>query len=131
MLLDGAPVAPGGGALTIAARARTCCARSRATAAGNETVAERSLGVDASAPVDRRRDAPTSWRARCGSSVADALSGVALVEVRLAGTALETRLAADGRTAVARVPAGRALDGAAVDVRVIDASSPANVSERA
>ena len=50
--------------------------------------------------------------------------------MRLAGTALETRLAADGRTAVARVPAGFVLDGAAVAVRVLDASSPAN-AERA
>ena len=61
-------------------------------------------------------------------AVADGLAGVELVEVRLAGTALETRLAADGRTAVARVPAGRILDGAAVDVRVIDAASPGNMS---
>ena len=61
--------------------------------------------------------------------VADALSGVARVEVRLAGAALETRLAADGRAGVAGCrPA--ASDGAAVAVRVLDASTPANVSER-
>ena len=62
--------------------------------------------------------------------VADALAGVAAAEVRLRGTALETSLAADGRTAIARVPAGLVLDGATVSVRVLDASSPANAAER-
>jgi hypothetical protein len=53
------------------------------------------------------------------------------VEVRLAGTVLETRLAADGRTAVARVPEGFSLDGSAVTVRALDASTPANAAELA
>jgi hypothetical protein len=63
--------------------------------------------------------------------VSDALSGVGRVDVRLAGTVVETRLAADGRTAIARVPAGMVLDGAAVAVRAIDASAPANANELA
>ena len=79
--------------------------------AGNETVVERALGVDASAPAIGAIAADFVARElRVG--VADALAGVALAEVRLGGAALETRLSADGRTAIARVPAGLALDGA-------------------
>ena len=73
--------------------------------AGNETVVERSLGVDASVPSIG--GVSVDFLAReLRVAVADALSGVARAELRLAGTALETRLAADGRTAVAVVPAG-------------------------
>ena len=130
VLLDGASVHPDGGVLTISDEGMHRLRAVARDAAGNETVAERSLGVDASPPVigDIRAD----FQAReVRVEVADGLAGVKLVEVRLAGTALETRLAADGRTAVARVPAGRTLDGAAVDVRVIDAASPGNMSRRA
>ena len=98
--------------------------------AGNETVAERALGVDATPPaIGAVRADYVARELRVG--VADALAGVAAAEVRLAGTPLETTLSADGRTAIARVPAGLALDGAAVRVRVLDASSPANASELA
>ena len=62
--------------------------------------------------------------------VRDALSGVALAEVRLGGTAARDDASRPtARTAIARVPAGIALDGAPVVVRVLDASSPANASE--
>ena len=60
--------------------------------------------------------------------VADPLSGVGIVEVRLAGDVLETRLAADGRTAVARVPDGVALT-ARRSQYAPPTSSPANTSE--
>ena len=81
--------------------------------------------------VDRRACAPTSLRARCGSTSPTRSRASPRVEVRLAGAVLETRLAADGRTAVARVPAGLALDGASVSVRALDASSPANAASSA
>ena len=129
VLLDGAPMPLGDGTLSIAGEGRHVLRAVAHDSAGNETVVERWLGVDASAPSIGAVTADFVAReVRVG--VADALSGVARVEVRLAGAALETRLAADGRTAVARVPGGRALDGAAVAVRVLDASTPANVSER-
>jgi hypothetical protein len=51
--------------------------------------------------------------------------------VRLGGPALETRISADGRAAIARVPGDLALDRAAVSVRVPDASEPANVAHLA
>ena len=57
--------------------------------AGNETVVERALGVDASAPVIG--DVAADFVAReLRVGVRDALAGVALAEVRLGGTALET-----------------------------------------
>ena len=97
-------------------------------AAGNETVATSSLGVDSGAPSIGSVSADFIAR-ELRVDVADALSGVAGVEVRLAGALLVTRLASDGRTAVARVPAGLALDGASVSVRAVDASTPANTGE--
>ena len=129
VLLDGAPASLSDGTLSIAGEGAHVLRAVARDSAGNETVVERSLGVDASAPSIGGLTADfVAHEVRVG--VADALSGVARVEVRLAGTALETRLSADGQTAVARVPAGLALDGAAVAVRVLDAASPANVSER-
>ena len=123
------PSPSAGGALSIQGEGRHVLRAVAHDGAGNETVAERALGVDSSPPSIGAVTADFVAREmRVG--VADALSGVARVEVRLAGVALETRLAADGRTAVARVPSGRVLDGAAVGVRVLDAASPANVSER-
>ena len=81
--------------------------------AGNETVAERTLGIDSTPPVIGAVTADFVAREiRVG--VSDALAGVALAEVRIGGRELETRLSADGRTAIARVPAGLALDGAPV-----------------
>jgi hypothetical protein len=92
-------------------------------------VAERALGVDTSAPVIGSIAADfTAREIRVG--VADGLAGVASAEVRAGGAALEARISADGRTAIARVPAGLALDGAVVTVRVLDASSPANAADR-
>ena len=129
VLLDGTPVVLSDGTLSIAGEGPHVLRAVAHDSAGNETVVERALGVDASAPSIGAVTADFLAReVRVG--VADALSGVARVEVRLGGTAVETRLAADGHTAVARVPAGLALDGASVAVRVLDASSPANVSER-
>jgi hypothetical protein len=129
VLLDGAAVVLSSGVISIAGEGRHVLRAVARDGAGNETIAERALGVDASAPSIGSVTADFLAReVRVG--VADALSGVAHVEVRLGGTQLETRLSADGRTAIARVPAGLALDGAAVGVRVLDASSPANASER-
>ena len=129
VLLDGARVALGEGAVTIAGEGSHVLRAVAHDSAGNETVAERTLGVDASPPSIG--EVGTDFVAReVRVDVSDALSGVELVEVRLGGAELETRLSADGRTAVARVPAGMALDGAPVVVRVLDASSPANATER-
>jgi hypothetical protein len=129
VLLDGASVALRDGALAIAGEGSHVLRAVAHDSAGNETVVERALGVDASAPSIGSVSVDFLAReVRVG--VADALSGVARVELRLAGAELETRLSADGRTAVARVPAGLALDGASVAVRALDASSPANASER-
>ncbi|MDX6631640.1 MAG: hypothetical protein QOH00_3886 [Gaiellales bacterium] len=130
VLLDGAAVATSGDAITISGEGAHLLRVVARDGAGNETVIERALGVDTGPPSIGLVAADFLAReVRVG--VADALSGVGRVEVRLAGTVLESRLAADGRTAVARVPAGFSLDGAAVAVRVLDASSPANVSELA
>jgi hypothetical protein len=129
VLLDGAPVAAPGGAVAIAGEGAHVLRAVARDGAGNETVVERALGVDASAPSIGSVTADFLAR-ELRVAVADALAGVTLAEVRLAGTVLETRLSADGGTAIARVPAGLALDGAAVGVRVLDASSPANASER-
>lgn len=129
VLLDGAPVSLAAGALSIAGEGAHVLRAVAHDGAGNETIVERALGVDASPPSIGGVTADFLARElRVG--VADALSGVARVELRLAGAELETRLSADGRTAIARVPAGRALDGASVTVRVLDASVPANASER-
>ena len=119
-----------GGVVTVARRGRARAARRRARCGGQrDRRRASSLGRGLRA---RRRSASVSadFIAReVRVDVADALSGVAAVEVRLAGAVLETRLAADGRTAVARVPAGLTLDGARVSVRVLDASSPPMPSE--
>jgi hypothetical protein len=129
VLLDGAAMAVAGGAITIAGEGAHMLRAVAQDGAGNETVVERALGVDATAPVIGSVTADFVAReVRVG--VTDALAGVARAEVRLGGTALETRIAADGATAIARVPAGLVLDGAAVSVRVLDASSPANAGER-
>ena len=126
--LDGAPAAAPGDVLSIAGEGAHVLRLVARDGAGNETVVERGLGVDASPPSIGRVSADFLAR-EVRVDVADRLSGVALVEVRLAGALLETRLAADGSTALARVPDGVALDGAAVAVRVVDASSPGNASE--
>ena len=130
VLIDGAAVAAPGGTVTISGEGAHVLRVVARDGAGNETVAERALGVDATAPSIARVAADFQAR-EVRIDVADALSGVARVDVRVAGTVLETRLAADGRTAVARVPAGFVLDGAAVAVRAFDASTPANLSELA
>ena len=59
--------------------------------AGNETVAERALGVDATPPVAGAVSADFVAR-ELRFAVSDALAGVALAEVRLGSTALETRI---------------------------------------
>ena len=130
VLIDGAAVAAPGGVVTISGEGAHVLRVVGRDGAGNETVAERALGVDATAPSIARVAADFPAR-EVRIDVADALSGVARVEVRVAGTVLETRLAEDGRTAVARVPAGFVPDGAAVAVRAFDASTPANLSELA
>jgi hypothetical protein len=125
--LDGVPVAAAGGSITVAGEGAHALHAVARDGAGNETVVERSLGVDASAPVIGSVSADFLAREiRVG--VSDALAGVALAELSLNGTALETRISADGGTAIARVPAGLALDGAAVSVRVLDAATPANAA---
>ena len=126
--LDGARVAAPGDVLSVAAEGAHLLRVVARDGAGNETVVEQALGVDASPPSIGRVSADFLAR-EVRVDATDPLSGVALVEVRLAGALLETRLAADGRTALARVPDGVVLDGAAVAVRVADASSPANTSE--
>jgi hypothetical protein len=128
VLLDGAAIAAPGDAITISGEGAHVLRVVARDGAGNEAVAERALGVDATAPSIGRVVADFQAR-EIRVDVADALSGVARVEVRLADTVFETRLAADGRTAVARVPAGFELDGAAVAVRALDASTPANAVE--
>jgi hypothetical protein len=128
ILLDGEPVAAPGGAVTIGSEGTHVLRAVARDAAGNETVVTTALGVDSGAPAIGGVSADFMAR-EVRVDVADALSGVAGVEVRLAGAPLETRLAADGRTAVARVPAGLALDGARVTVRAVDASEPANAGE--
>ena len=130
VLIDGAAVETPGDAITISHEGAHLLRAVARDGAGNESVAERALGVDATAPSIGRVTADYQAR-EVRVDVADALSGVERVEVRLAGSVLETRLAADGRTAVARVPAGFALDGAVVAVRALDASLPANASELA
>ena len=110
------------------ARARTSCAPSRMTA--RATRPSRSARSASTRALRDRRLTRRLPGARGARGRRRRALGRGLVEVRLGGRGLETRLSADGRTAVARVPAGSALDGAAVDVRVLDASSPANVSER-
>ncbi|MDX6563682.1 MAG: hypothetical protein QOD65_3496, partial [Gaiellales bacterium] len=128
VLLDGAPALTVAGAITIAGEGAHVLRAVARDGAGNETVVERALGVDATPPVIGTVTADFVAReVRVG--VTDALAGVALAEVRLGGTALETRISADGATAIARVPAGLVLDGAPVSVRVHDASSPANAGE--
>ncbi len=93
--------------------------------AGNETVAERALGIDSTPPAIGSITADFVAR-EIRVDVTDALAGVALADLRLGGTRLETRISVDGRTAIARVPLGVALDGAPVTVRVLDAALPAN-----
>jgi hypothetical protein len=127
VLLDGLAVDAPGDAVVISGDGLHLLRAVARDGAGNEAVAERTVGVDAAPPVIGRVTADFQAR-EVRVDVADALSGVARVEVRLAGTLLETRLAADGRTVVARVPAGFALDGAAVGVRALDASAPSNAS---
>ena len=95
VLLDGAPVAELAARSRSPARARTCCARSPATAPATRR--------SPSARSEWMRPRPSSGRSRADFvarelrfAVADALAGVALAEVRLGGTALETRISADG-----------------------------------
>ena len=128
VLLDGAPITAVREAVTVSGEGAHVLRVVARDGAGNETVAERALGVDVTPPAIGRIAADFLAR-ELRVDVADALSGVGHVEVRLAGTVLETRLAADGRTAVARVPAGFELDGAAVAIRALDLSAPANASE--
>ena len=130
VLLDGAPVARAGGAITVAGEGAHVLRAVARDGAGNETVVERALGVDASAARRSGASPPTSWRARCGS--AWRMRSRASRWPRCASAARRSRRGSrpTARTAIARVPAGLALDGAAVGVRVQDASSPANASER-
>jgi hypothetical protein len=125
VLVDGAAAETIAGAVTIAGEGAHVLRVVARDGAGNETVAERALGIDATPPSIGRVTADFLSR-ELRVEVADGLSGVARVELRLAGAVLETRLASDGRTAVARVPNGVELDGAAVVVRALDASAPAN-----
>jgi hypothetical protein len=128
VLLDGAPATSAGNGITVSGEGTHTLRVAARDGAGNETVVERALGVDASAPVIG--EVTTDFVAReLRVGVRDALAGVALAEVSLAGTALETTISADRAIAIARVPAGLALDGAPMVVRVQDASSPANASE--
>ena len=128
VLLDGAPVAATAGSVAVAGEGDHVLRVVAHDGAGNETVAERTLGVDTTPPAIGPITADFAAREiRVG--VADTLAGVALVDLRLAGSKLETRISADGRTAIARVPAGLALDGAAVTVRVLDGSAPANATQ--
>ena len=125
--LDGARVAAPGDVLSVAGEgppAESCRARRRRQRDRGRASARRGCEPAVDRPRQRRLPGARGARRRRRP-----LSGVALVEVRLAGALLETRLAADGRTALARVPDGVVLDGAAVAVRVADASSPANTSE--
>ncbi|MDX6541432.1 MAG: hypothetical protein QOI71_3042, partial [Gaiellales bacterium] len=115
ILLDGVPAAADGASIRIAGEGAHVLRAVARDGAGNETVVERSLGVDASAPAIGSVGADFMAR-EIRVAVADALSGVALAEMRLAGAALETRISADGSTAIARVPSGLALDGAVVTV---------------
>jgi hypothetical protein len=125
VLLDGLPVAATAGSVVVAGDGEHVLRVVAHDGAGNETVSERAFGIDATPPVIGAISADFVAREiRVG--VGDALAGVALADLRLAGTELETRISADGRTAIARVPAGLALDGAPVTVRVLDASAPAN-----
>lgn len=129
VLLDGAPVAGAGGVIAVSGEGAHVLRAIARDGAGNETVAERALGVDATPPIAGA--VAVDFVAReLRFAVADALAGVAAAELRIGGTALETRISADGAAAIARVPAGIALDGAVVSVRVQDASSPANAVER-
>jgi hypothetical protein len=128
VLVDGIAAQTAGGAVTIAGEGAHVLRVVARDGAGNETVAERALGIDATPPSIGRVTADFVSR-ELRVDVSDGLSGVAHVELRLAGAVLETRLAADGRTAVARAPAGLELDGAAVGVRALDASAPANAAE--
>ncbi|HET6175033.1 MAG TPA: hypothetical protein VFD90_20695 [Gaiellales bacterium] len=130
ILLDGTPVGADGNVVTIAAEGAHVLRVVARDGAGNETVVERPLGVDAGRPSIGRVSADFAAR-EVRVDVADALSGVTRVELRLAGTLLETRLTADGRTAVARVPGATVLDGATVTVRAFDGADPANVGELA
>ena len=125
VLLDGVTLAAGAGAVTVVGEGAHALRVVAHDGAGNEAVAERTLGVDSTPPVIGAVTADFLAREiRVG--VSDALAGVALAEVRIGGRELETRLSADGRTAIARVPAGLALDGAPVTVRVLDTATPAN-----
>jgi hypothetical protein len=120
VLLDGVPVAASAASVAVAGEGTHALRVVAHDGAGNETVAERTLGIDATPPAIGAIAADFVAREiRVG--VADALSGVALADLRLGGTELETRISADGRTAIARVPAGLVLDGAPVTVRVLDA----------
>ena len=128
ILLDGTPIAAPGGVVTVSGEGAHVLRVVARDAAGNETVATSSPGVDSGAPSIGSVSADFIAR-EVRVDVADALSGVAGVEVRVAGAVLVTRLATDGRTAVARVPPGLTLDGASVSVRAVDASTPANAGE--
>ena len=67
VLVDGAPVAVPGGAITIAGEGAHVLRAVARDGAGNETIVERALGVDASAPSIGTA-APTSSPARCASA---------------------------------------------------------------
>jgi hypothetical protein len=126
--LDGAPVAAPIASVTVAGEGEHVLRVVAHDGAGNETVSERTLGIDSTPPVIAAVTADFVAREiRVG--VGDALAGVALADLRLAGRKLDTRITADGRTAIARVPVGLALDGAVVTVRVLDAAMPANAGQ--
>ena len=93
--------------------------------AGNETRLERTLGVDAHAPVLRGVGFDDTAHA-LRIDLADDLAGVATVNATRAGVELETTLAASRRSALVRLPHGVTLDGAAVHLEVLDAAAPAN-----
>ena len=95
VLLDGVPVAAAAASVRVAGEGAHVLRVVAHDGAGNETVVERTLGIDATAPAIGGMTADFMAREiRVG--VADALAGVALAEVRLAGTTLETRISADG-----------------------------------
>ena len=128
VLLDGVAVAAPIDAVTVAGEGEHVLRAVAHDGAGNEAVAERSLGIDSTPPVIGAVTADFLAR-EIRVDVSDALAGVALADVRIGGAQLETRLSADGRTAIARVPAALVLDGAPVTVRVADAALPANADQ--
>ena len=96
--------------------------------AGNETLIDRVIGIDRSAPILRGigfDDAAHALRV----DVADGSSGVGAVAASLAGKPVEALLAADHQSALVTLPAGTRLDGAQIHVVISDQTEPANTTE--